>query len=210
MNKNFMEKRLINNCASILGISNLDVAKMFAINKDTNNFIKRRIFFGFNNVEDNIGFMLKGLLCRDKEDFSPIKEEEIQYIKKYYNININNTFMNKPLVLSEKKDPLILGISGEIILREFAKVLGITRNDASKLIKGNKIIKDFMLKEDSLSLLNKRSCISVLLQNILGRGKNDFSAISKSEIAYIYNKYGICIGNINNINKTISSRVITG
>ena len=199
MNKNFMEKSLLNKCANILEISVDDVSKMFELNIDTNSFIRRRIFFGINSVDDNIGFLLKGLLNRDINDFGKITKQEISYIKDMYNIDVNFIYSKKPIILSERKDPLILGIRGEILLREFAKVLGITRNDASKLIKSNKSVKAFMMKENSLSLLNKKSCVSVLLQNTLGRGRDDFSMISKDEIINIYNKYGIIIGNINEI-----------
>lgn len=199
MNKNFMEKSLLNKCANILEISVDDVSKMFELNIDTNSFIRRRIFFGINSVDDNIGFLLKGLLDREINDFGRITEQEIKYIKDIYKIDVNCTFSKQPLVLSERKDPLILGIRGETLLREFAKVLGITRNDASKLIKSNKSVKAFMLKENSLSLLNKKSCISVLLQNTLGRRRDDFSIISEEEIINIYNKYGIIIGDIDEI-----------
>lgn len=199
MNKNFMEKSLLNKCANILEISVDDVSKMFELNIDTNSFIRRRIFFGINSVDDNIGFLLKGLLNRDVNDFGKITKQEISYIKDMYNIDVNCMYSKTPIILSERKDPLILGIRGETLLREFAKVLGITRNDASKLIKSNKSVKAFMMKENSLSLLNKKSCVSVLLQNTLGRGRDDFSMISKDEIINIYNKYGIIIGNINEI-----------
>ena len=199
MNKNFMEKSLLNKCANILEISVDDVSKMFELNIDTNSFIRRRIFFGINSVDDNIGFLLKGLLDREVNDLGRITEQEISYIKDMYNIDVQCMFAKKPIILSERKDPLVLGIRGETLLREFAKVLGITRNDASKLIKSNQSVKAFMLKENSLSLLNQKSCISVLLQNTLGRRRDDFSMLSKDEIINIYNKYGIIIGNINEI-----------
>lgn len=202
-----MEKSLINNCANILEISVDDVAKMFELNTDTNSFIKRRISFGINSVEENIGFLLKGLLGRETNDFGKITENEINYIKDVYKLNVSCRVSKKPIVLSERKDPLVLGVVGETLLREFAKVLGITRNDASKLIKSNKSVKAFMLKENSLSHFNKKSCISVLLQNTLGRRRDDFSMISKREIVNIYDKYGIIIGDIN---QTITCKVING
>lgn len=207
MNKNFMEKSLINNCANILEISVDDVAKMFELNTDTNSFIKRRISFGINSVEENIGFLLKGLLGRATDDFGKITENEINYIRDVYKLNVSCTASKKPVILSERKDPLVLGVSGETLLREFAKVLGITRNEASKLIKSNKSVKAFMLKENSLALFNKKSCISVLLQNTLGRRRDDFSMISKQEIVNIYNRYGIVIGDIN---ETMSCKVVNG
>ena len=199
MNKNFMEKSLLNKCANILEISVDDVSRMFELNIDTNLFIKRRISFGINSADDNIGFLLKGLLNRAIDDFGKITEKEINYIKDIYKIDVNCMYSKTPVILSERKDPLVLGIMGETLLREFAKVLGITRNDASKLIKSNKSVKAFMLKENSLSLLNKKSCISVLLQNTLGRRRDDFSMISKEEIVSVYNKYGIIIGDIDEI-----------
>lgn len=202
-----MEKSLINNCANILEISVDDVAKMFELNTDTNSFIKRRISFGINSVEENIGFLLKGLLGRATDDFGKITENEINYIRDVYKLNVSCTASKKPVILSERKDPLVLGVSGETLLREFAKVLGITRNEASKLIKSNKSVKAFMLKENSLALFNKKSCISVLLQNTLGRRRDDFSMISKQEIVNIYNRYGIVIGDIN---ETMSCKVVNG
>lgn len=207
MNKNFMEESLIKNCANILEISVDDVSKMFELNVDTNSFIKRRISFGINSVDENIGFLLKGLLGRATNDFGKITKKEIGYIKDVYKIDVNYMVSKKPVVLSERKDPLVLGVTGEILLREFAKVLGITRNDASKLIKSNKSVKAFMLKENSLSLFNKKSCISVLLQNTLGRRRDDFSMISKHEIINVYNKYGIMISGVNEIP---SCKVING
>lgn len=197
MNKSFMEKSLINKCANLLGISIEDVTKMFEMNADTNSFIRRRISFGINSVEDNIGFMLKGLLQRNLHDFGKIIEDEVTYIRNRYGLNVEWATSKKSIILSERVDPLILGVVGETILREYAKVLCITRKDAIKLVKSNQSVKSFMQRERSLALLDKRCCISVLLRNTLGREKDDFSKIKEGEIMSIYSEYGIIIETTN-------------
>lgn len=197
MNTNFMEKSLISKCAYVLGISIVDVTNMFEMNKETNSFIRRRISFGIHNVEDNIGYMLRGLLMRNVNDFSKIRTEEVDFIRNRYGIVVEWATSKKSVILSEKMDPLILGIVGETLLREYAKILGISRKDAIKIIKSNQSVKSFLQKEKSLALLDRKSCLSVLMQNTLKRDKNDFTPIKENEIMSVYNESGIIIGTPN-------------
>ena len=197
MKMNFMEKRLINHCANTLGISALIVEKMFDLNVETNCFIRRRISFGLDKVEDNIGVLLKGLLQRDVNNLNRITPTEAVYIKEKYGLIVDSKIVGfdgnekAKKILSEKVEPLVLGILGETILRECAKVLGIARKDAVKLVKSNDSVKSFLQREQSLSILDKKSCISVILQNTLNRAKNDFSPIKEGEINMLYRKYMI-------------------
>lgn len=200
MNTNFMEKSLINKCSEVLGISAKDVALMFEKNKETNSFIRRRIAFGIHNPEENIGFMLKGLLYRDMNDLSKLSNREVLFIKDKYGIAVEWASAMSAALVSERVEPLILGVTGENLLREFAKVLGISRKDAVKLIKINEHVKSFLKRENSLNILDKRNCLSVILQNTLNRDKNDFSPIRDMEIMSIYNKYGIIIGTLKSLN----------
>ena len=197
MKMNFMEKRLINHCANTLGISALIVEKMFDLNVETNCFIRRRISFGLDKVEDNIGVLLKGLLQRDVNNLNRITPIEAVYIKEKYGLIVDSKIVGfdgnekAKKILSEKVEPLVLGILGETILRECAKVLGIARKDAVKLVKSNDSVKSFLQREQSLSILDKKSCVSVILQNTLNRAKNDFSLIKEGEINMLYRKYMI-------------------
>lgn len=200
MNTNFMEKKLINKCATVLGISAKDVASMFEMNKETSSFIRRRINYGLYNVEDNIGLLLKGLLMRDIKDQSSLKDSEIDFIKDRYGIFVECSSSKNFNILSERVDPLVLGVTGETLLREYARVLGISRKDAVKLVKTNEQVKSFLKRENSLILLNKNSCISVLLQNTLNRDKNNFDKITENEIMSIYKKYGILVGALKCLN----------
>lgn len=192
-----MEKSLISKCAYILGISVSDVTKMFEMNKETSSFIRRRISFGIHGIEDNIGFVLRGLLMRSLNDFGKIRLEEVEFIKNRYGIVVEWATSKKSVILSEKVDPLILGVVGETLLREYAKTLGIARKDAIKIVKSNSSVKSFLQKEKSLAVLDKRSCLSVLMQNTLKRCKNDFAPIRDSEVMAIYNEYGVVIGTSN-------------
>lgn len=200
MNTNFMEKSLINKCSEVLGISAKDVTLMFERNKETSSFIRRRIAFGIHSAEENIGFLLKGLLCRDMNDLSKLNSEEVSFIRERYGIIVEWASARSAGLVSERVDPLILGVAGENLLREYAKVLGIARKDAVKLIKINEHVKSFMKRENSLNILDKKSCLSVVLQNTLNRDRNDFSPIKDIEIMSIYNEYGIIIGTSKTLN----------
>lgn len=197
MKMNFMEKRLINCCANTLGISAVVIEKMFNLNVETSSFIRRRISFGLDRVEDNMGVLLKGLLQRDINNFNRITPSEVLYIRNRYGLTIEcgiaglDGGKKSKQILSEKVEPLVLGILGETILRECAKLLGIARKDAIKLVKSNDSVKSFLQREKSLSILDKKSCISVILQNTLNRMKNDFSPIRAEEIDMLYREYMI-------------------
>lgn len=196
MNTNFMEKSLINKCSEVLGISVKDVALMFEKNKETSSFIRRRIGFGIHSVDENIGFLLKGLLHRDMNDLSKLNNKEVSFIRDKYGLVVEWASARSAGLVSERVDPLVLGVAGENLLREYAKVLGISRKDAVKLIKVNEHVKSFMKRENSLNLLDKKSCLSVVLQNTLNRDRNDFSPINDKEIMSIYNEYGIIVGTL--------------
>lgn len=197
MKMNFMEKRLINHCANTLGISAVIVEEMFELNMETSAFIRRRISFGLDKVEDNLGVLLKGLLQRDVKNFNRITPAEVVYIKERYGLSVESKIVGfdnnekAKIILSERVEPLVLGILGETILRECAKLLGVARKDAVKLVKSNENVKSFLQREKSLAILDKKSCISVILQNTLNRVKNDFSPIKEEEINMLYKKYMI-------------------
>ena len=86
-----------------------------------------------------------------------------------------------------------LGKEGEFLFKEYISVLGIKKEDATKIIMKNRAALIFLNGESGLRMNSRKKNLSILLRTTVFREFNNFEPITIKEINNVRKFYGINI-----------------